>query len=443
MKTYFPQNNKKAFTLVELLVVVIILATLATIGVISYRNHMSWVRDTNRLSQLANMRNAIEAYATIGDIPFPEESVEIQASWKVIAYQWYIGQSTLNKIGYNDGGKDPKDDTFFTYLVSANAKYFQLLWFLEESPKWPISFLDWESIFPQAYAINYESRYPRVTGDSLGILTQSGTNTPIQEIESVVWSGYLDIENTNDAYNAHLWENEKINGTGANLSIVKAIIQQWSLDAVPTSCLKLLSSSSSLKNQDGNYEIYSLETWEKIEVYCDMTTDWGGWTILAKTWKQLGETISEHCSSTYSITNLEEEDVDYLIHCDLWQTEFIVNQVWYGRIIWWDWGRWQIDSDCALEATKTWINNCIRGSPNESFQIKKMSPEIEALDLDCDDCWNRRIWRVGWGNNYSVYHIYDIRNNYWMWIWNRESHYRTPTSWWWVSWNRFWYIWVR
>jgi len=41
MKTYFPQNNKKAFTLVELLVVVIILATLATIGVISYRNHMS------------------------------------------------------------------------------------------------------------------------------------------------------------------------------------------------------------------------------------------------------------------------------------------------------------------------------------------------------------------------------------------------------------------
>jgi len=38
------------------------------------------VRDTNRLSQLANIRNAIEAYATIGDIPFPEESVEIQAS---------------------------------------------------------------------------------------------------------------------------------------------------------------------------------------------------------------------------------------------------------------------------------------------------------------------------------------------------------------------------
>jgi len=38
-----------------------------------------------------------------------------------------MGQTMLTKIGYSDGGKDPKDDTFFTYLVSANAKYFQLL----------------------------------------------------------------------------------------------------------------------------------------------------------------------------------------------------------------------------------------------------------------------------------------------------------------------------
>ncbi len=270
--------QNKAFTIVELIVVVAILSILSTIGIISYRAYIIGVRDANRVTQIIEIRNAIERLATTRDILLPEKSVEVRVNWKVIAYQWYLWQDILNQLSYNKWWwVDPKDNNFFTYYVSSHRKYFQLLTFLENLND-SIGKVASNSMLSQVYAFDYTERFPKLVGNTIWVLTQTGTNTPIQEIDSIIWSGYLDIGTTNDEFVAHLWDTKKISWTWTSLSILEAIVAKGSINSVPISCKKILSLNPSLKNKNGNYEIYTLKAWKKLSVYCDMTTDWGGWT---------------------------------------------------------------------------------------------------------------------------------------------------------------------
>jgi prepilin-type N-terminal cleavage/methylation domain-containing protein len=49
------QTTKKAFTLVELIIVITILAILATIAFVSFSNYTASSRDTKRISSLVNI----------------------------------------------------------------------------------------------------------------------------------------------------------------------------------------------------------------------------------------------------------------------------------------------------------------------------------------------------------------------------------------------------
>lgn len=53
----------KAFTIVELVIVVVILSVLWTIGFVSYTNYLSWVRDTVRLMTLESLSEWLDLYS--------------------------------------------------------------------------------------------------------------------------------------------------------------------------------------------------------------------------------------------------------------------------------------------------------------------------------------------------------------------------------------------
>lgn len=74
------QKNKNAFTLVELIVVVTIIAILGTVGFISYSNYLTTARDSNRISQLTRIADALQVYTTRNSLPLPDNSVTITAS---------------------------------------------------------------------------------------------------------------------------------------------------------------------------------------------------------------------------------------------------------------------------------------------------------------------------------------------------------------------------
>lgn len=253
----------KWFTLVELIIVITILSILATIWFVSYNGHLITVRDTNRISQLAAIHDWLEVYRTKNDLPLPENSVEVRAwTTAVVGYQWYMWKNNLETIAYNKWGIDPKDQTYFTYYVSKDRKYFQLMAFLEDQANKQVV----KAWINQANAVDYSIRYPTVYWKKLGILTDL-TNTPIQEIATIKTATYLDLVWTTAQYNAIYSDNNKITWTWVALS---ATIYN-------ASCKRIKEVWWNQWNW-----VYTINpSWTaEVQAYCDMSTDWGWWTLV-------------------------------------------------------------------------------------------------------------------------------------------------------------------
>ena len=192
------ENKKnKAFTLVELIVVVTILAILGTIWFVSYNGYLSWVRDTNRTSQLTSLHDGLELYKIKKDLPMPDNWIEIKNGTELLWYQWYVGTWVLNQIEFLKWWKDPKDGTYFTYYLDNTKRQFQLLTYLEEEEN--ISYLLWRVIEKAEANVDYIYRYPVVYGKKLWILLDNITNAPIQE--TLTWT--LNIATSTGTYKAY------------------------------------------------------------------------------------------------------------------------------------------------------------------------------------------------------------------------------------------------
>jgi prepilin-type N-terminal cleavage/methylation domain-containing protein len=206
--------KNKWFTLVELIVVITILAILSTIWFVAYNSYLTWARDSNRIWQLSAIYDWVEIYRTNNDIPLPENSVEVRVNGTVVWYQWYMWKNNLETISYSKWWIDPKDDTYFTYYVTSDLKYFQLLAYLEDSANKQVVKNELQN---KTNAISYKTRYPTVYWKKLGILTESWTNAPIQEVSSIKTAWNLDIATTTWSYIANYTDIVNISWTGSSL----------------------------------------------------------------------------------------------------------------------------------------------------------------------------------------------------------------------------------
>ena len=196
------KKNILWFTLVELIVVITIVWILSTVGFVSYSGYLTWARDSNRFSQLTKLSDSLQTYAAARTLPLPDDYIEITASGSenVIAYQWYVWVDVLETIDYTNGGRDPKDDSFFTYYLTKDRNSLQLLTFMEDAAS--VSFNN----NTRSYAVDYEERFPKVYGQKLWVLISAedgSLNTPVQELSSIIsGSWYLDLVNTSESYTA-------------------------------------------------------------------------------------------------------------------------------------------------------------------------------------------------------------------------------------------------
>ncbi len=67
------RGQKNGFTIVELLIVILVIAILATIGIVAYNGIQQRARDSKRASDAKSIIKALEAYRAVNDT-FPQET---------------------------------------------------------------------------------------------------------------------------------------------------------------------------------------------------------------------------------------------------------------------------------------------------------------------------------------------------------------------------------
>ena len=268
-------NLHKAFTLVELIVVITILAVLATVAFISFQGYTSSSRDSVRLADLKNISKSFEINRTKDiDFPLPDKKVDISASGTIFQYQWELSQNILKKnLNIFDGGLDPVTKKPYGYAVNLARNKFQIIWFLENNQN--VANISTTKTFA-----DNSDKYVKTSGDNLGIFLNETTKEIIAASGSFV---ELDVYNTPTNYTYIQPGNtvaREITWSGYTLA--------WEFQELifpRADCNALLKNG--LATNSGLYNI-SPDNINTYQVYCDMETAWGGWTLINGSWEKIG-----------------------------------------------------------------------------------------------------------------------------------------------------------
>lgn len=292
------------FTFVEVIVVITILAILASIGFWSYQSYISSGRDTNRIVQLKDIHDGLERISINTRLPSPKDAIEITASGSAFYLQWFAGEGVIKNIWYDGGGRDLEFWTYLTYVLADNKKDFQLLTFVKDP-----GLLSLENI--SIYANNnYISLYPKVLGKPLWVLLDSATQNPLHIIENIKAAWSYDIVTGTGSVKAYLFDTKFINSQTESLS--KMLPNQ--------NCKRIKDIWRSRWSW-----VYTINPtgFNTVRVYCDMETEGGWWSI---------------------VVNNDNRDDEFIATAE---------NTCYPRLSWFDWyacGRVDKSSDFVVNA---------------------------------------------------------------------------------------------
>ena len=126
-------NSKSAFTLVELIVVVIILAILWTIAFISLQGYGKTSRDSVRLSDLSAIKTSLDLfYLDAGKYPLPTNEFAVTYSGTDIWSQWDFWEDTFTNTDKLDKiPVDPLSEKQYVYSITETRQEYQIAGILE------------------------------------------------------------------------------------------------------------------------------------------------------------------------------------------------------------------------------------------------------------------------------------------------------------------------
>jgi len=197
------KNQILAFTLVELIVVIIILAILWTITFITMQSYVKNSRDSVRISDISIVERQLQIYLTRAwKLPIPENKIDIESSWSLLWYQWYVWENILSAIKIFSWWFDPLTDDYYVYRTNALLRSYQLMSYLEDDNNLSIT-----SAISDTHAYEIIDRHPFVKWNSLWLLVDNLSNLPIQEVETV---SPLEISTSIREVDMYLWTEDKV-----------------------------------------------------------------------------------------------------------------------------------------------------------------------------------------------------------------------------------------
>ena len=180
-------QNKKGFTLVELIVVITILAVLWTISMLAFQSYTLNARDSVRVYDLNNIKSAIE-YARVesGVYAMPDDGVDITYSWSISVWnQWIFWKDArtatkrLDKVPL-----DPLTENEYAFSVTSNGWEFEL-WAIME---WGDVAYWWPSIINNTYAATSYTAFVSGTYNWKVVKASSGWLDYIFAVPSIISS---------------------------------------------------------------------------------------------------------------------------------------------------------------------------------------------------------------------------------------------------------------
>lgn len=162
---------KKAFTLIELVVVMSVLSILSTIAFISLQWYNVDARDWRRVEDVTNIKKALDVYnVTEWKYPEPTNPDIVTYSWAKIWTQWIFWDSVLREIkNLSKVPLDPKTDNKFSYSLLNNGREYEL-WIILEW-EWNVASLYWNynwlvtKVF--TWGINHILTLPSITNSDM------------------------------------------------------------------------------------------------------------------------------------------------------------------------------------------------------------------------------------------------------------------------------------
>jgi len=121
------KKQTRAFTLVELIVVITILAILWTIAFITLQGYSAQARDSKRLSDIQNIKKSLELFSLNTWVyPSPDNWSNIEYDNELVWTQWTVWENVTKNLYKNlsELPLDPKTEQEYTYsLINSNNKY--------------------------------------------------------------------------------------------------------------------------------------------------------------------------------------------------------------------------------------------------------------------------------------------------------------------------------
>jgi len=131
------KKNINAFSIVELIIVVTILAILWTISYFSYIWYTDDAKNTVKISDISRINDASELYqAKTGSFPLPDNKVTIKYGWNAVWYQWTVWDEFIrNVLEIWEWFSDEYYKVDYTYSVLSSK--------LDQFQVWAV--IDWDS----------------------------------------------------------------------------------------------------------------------------------------------------------------------------------------------------------------------------------------------------------------------------------------------------------
>jgi len=338
-------KSTKAFTLIELIVTIAILAILWTIAFISLQWYSTSARDSTRISDLSSMKTSLELFH-LDAWKYPETTngFVVTYSWTEVWTQWTFWETTKSNVEKLDKiPKDPLSEKEYTYSLTKTKQEYELAWLIE-----------WDLVYSP-----HPSPLPR--GEGIATLFEQTNAAEILAKAIVTWN-----------YNWVLFKSETWT-TCEVLSVPSIISSQWDTQ---TNLIEILEDKNLVytgyNNLPSNYkwskyktnEWFEFET-KKLVVYSDNQECKPLYDAENPSARMQ---LVKNLQTAYSWTIIEtSENIRWFVELDVSDNEAvnIFSATLLNNSMWWELVVKKLDTlICdAWKHTEDWIN-CISDKKN-------------------------------------------------------------------------------